>query len=356
MMFKDILQRVYLGNSVQSYLICLGIFIGGLIVVRILTTVVLHRMKKMAEKTRTSADDILFDLIGSKLSPLFYVMVLYLSVKVLALSSYAYSAIRGVYLLSLMIFGVRFVLGVLNFGLDLFMSKRDTDESKKKAVKGILVIARFIIWVVALVILLDNLGIKVTGLIAGLGIGGIAIALAAQAILGDLFSYFTIFFDRPFEIGDFIILGDFKGTVEYIGIKTSRLRSLSGEEIVISNTDLTSSRVRNYKRMEQRRVLFNLGVTYDTPVEKMKKAVELIKRIIEEMEGAELDRSHFSSYGDFNLVIETVYFVNSRDYNTYMDIHEGINLRIKEEFQREGIEFAFPTQTIHLAGNKPVVE
>ena len=218
----------------------------------------------------------------------------------------------------------------------------------QRSLKGILRVIRVVIWGLAIVFFLDNLGFKISTVIAGLGIGGIAVGLAAQAILKDLFSYFSIIFDRPFEVGDFIIIDDYLGTVEYIGAKTTRIRSLSGEQLVFSNTDLTDSRVRNYKRMEKRRVLFRIGVTYDTPLEKLKEIPRVIEDIIKNVPDTIFDRAHFFSYADFSLVFEIVYYVIGSDYNKYMDIQQEINFKIKEEFNKRSIEFAFPTQTIYL--------
>jgi len=167
-------------------------------------------------------------------------------------------------------------------------------------------------------------------------------------LLGDLFSYFVIVFDRPFEIGDFLIFGDILGSVEKIGIKTTRIRSLSGEQITVSNSDLTGSRVRNYKRMEQRRIVFGVGVVYDTPFEQLKKIPGIIREAVEAEELARFDRAHFARYGDWSLDFEVVYYVLSPDYNLYMDIQERINLAIFERFEAEGIGFAFPTRTVQL--------
>ncbi len=205
------------------------------------------------------------------------------------------------------------------------------------------------VWGIGIAFLLDNLGFKISTVIAGLGIGGIVVALAAQAVLGDLFSYFAILFDRPFEIGDFIIIEGYLGVVEHVGIKTTRIRSLSGEQLVFSNTDLTNSRVRNYKRMDKRRVLFKLGVTYQTSLEHMKEIPVIITDIIKMIKETTFDRAHFSSYGSFSLDFEVVYYVFGSDYNKYMDIQQKINLAIMEEFEKRGIEFAYPTQTLFLS-------
>ena len=207
---------------------------------------------------------------------------------------------------------------------------------------------RVFIWVFAILVFLDNVGYKVSTILAGLGIGGAAIALASQSILKDLFSYFSILFDRPFEIGDFIIMGEYLGTVEHIGIKTTRLRSLTGEEIICSNTDLTGLPLRNYKRMACRRVCFKLGVVYQTSLEKLKIIPGLLEKIIRSVEDTRFDRAHFAVFNDSRLTLEIVYYVLSNDYNRYMDIHQKILFSVKQEFESNLIEFAYPTQTLYL--------
>ncbi|HSC06195.1 MAG TPA: mechanosensitive ion channel family protein [Steroidobacteraceae bacterium] len=217
-------------------------------------------------------------------------------------------------------------------------------------------VARTLIWALILLLTLDNLGVDITALVAGLGIGGIAVALAVQNILGDLFASLSITLDRPFVVGDFLIVGDFLGTVEYIGIKSTRLRSLSGEQIIMSNADLLGSRVRNFGRMAERRVVFTLNVTYETPADALERIPCVIRQIIEAQEGTRFDRSHFASYGVHSLVFETVYYVLSADYNRYMNIQQTINLRIFREFAHMDIHFAYPTQKVYFAQTGPVFE
>jgi small-conductance mechanosensitive channel len=178
------------------------------------------------------------------------------------------------------------------------------------------------------------------------------VALAAQNILGDLFNYFVIFLDRPFEVGDYIALGDKSGTIEHIGVKTTRLKSLTGEQLIISNSDLTSSRIHNYKRMQRRRIQFNLGVTYETSLENLQALPDLLRQIISEQKLVEFDRAHFASYGDSALDFAIVYHVLSSEYNTYMDIQQAINMRIFKEFQQRGIEFAYPTQKLYVVNEQ----
>ena len=347
-MFKGFLQQTFLHNRILDYLICLSVFLIGIIVIQIFKRFLLKRLREWAKRTTTTIDDFLIRMIEKELLPLFYFGAFYVSIQGLTLNPALEKGINVLGLILLTIFGVRFLLAVIVYGLENYWVKKEKDVAKKQGLKGILMTVKVIVWGLAIIILLDNFGIKVSALIAGLGIGGVAIALAAQSILGDLFSYFSIFFDRPFEIGDFIIVGDLLGTVEHIGIKTTRVRSLGGEQLVFSNTDLTNSRVRNYKRMDRRRVVFRLGVTYETGLRELKEIPVVITNIIKGINDTVFDRAHFFSYGDFSLVFEVVYYVIGSDYNKYMDIQQEINLKIKEEFEKHGIEFAYPTQTLYL--------
>jgi small-conductance mechanosensitive channel len=198
------------------------------------------------------------------------------------------------------------------------------------------------------------MGIDITALVAGLGVGGIAVALAAQNILGDLFASWSIVLDKPFLVGDFIIIDGYSGTVEHIGLKTTRLRSLTGEQLIFSNSDLLKCRIRNYKRMQERRIVFSFGVLYETPLEKLKEIPGIVKDIITSIENTRFDRAHFASYGNYSLNFEVVYYVLSSDYTVYMDIQQKINLALFEEFQKKDIVFAYPTQTIYVSGAEPI--
>ncbi|MCD6323477.1 MAG: mechanosensitive ion channel family protein, partial [Clostridiales bacterium] len=296
----------------------------------------------MAQRTETTLDDSLIKGIRKYLVPLLYFGTFYLCTKVLYINPVLQKIINVITLAFIMIFGAVFLTAVLVFLFNKYWQKKHKDDDKL-AVKWISIVIKVLIWAVALLLFLDNIDVKITALIAGLGVGGIAVAFALQAILEDLFSFVTIFFDRPFELDDFIIVGDLMGNVEHIGIKTTRVRSLSGEQLIFSNKDLTNSRLRNYKRMEKRRVNFRLGVTYDTPLEKLKEIPILIKEIIDDTGDCDFDRAHFFEFADFSLNFEIVYYILSQDYNIYMDVQQKINFRIKEEFEKRSIEFAFPT-------------
>jgi small-conductance mechanosensitive channel len=231
--------------------------------------------------------------------------------------------------------------------------RRKVTIDEDKAVAGSIGIIRFVariaVWAMVLLLTLENLGIDITALVAGLGIGGIAVALALQNVLGDLLASLSITLDQPFVLGDFLVVGEHMGTVEYIGIKSTRLRSLAGEQIVMSNADLLASRLRNFGRMYERRVVFTLGVTYETPRDKLRQLAPLLREIIEAQEGVRFDRAHFAKYGPYSLDFEIVYHVLSPEYGRYMDVQQAINFRIHESFAALGVEFAYPTQTLWLA-------
>src|SRR5690606_3974724 len=219
------------------------------------------------------------------------------------------------------------------------------DPQLRGSLDVLMFVAYIIVFSIVALLALDNLGVNITALVAGLGIGGIAIALAVQTVLGDLFASLSITLDKPFEVGDFLILGDVLGTVERIGIKSTRLRSLSGEQIIISNGDLLSSRLRNYKRMYERRVVFQTRLVLDTPIEKVREMPQLIRSIVEAQPRTRFDRSHFMSFGEYSLDFETVYYVLSPDFNLYADTQQAINLAMFEALAAREIQIALPART-----------
>ena len=228
------------------------------------------------------------------------------------------------------------------------------DAERVTTVRAMGFLTRLLLIVILVLLALDNIpGVEITTLVASLGVGGIAVALAVQNILADLFASLSITLDKPFVIGDFINVGELRGTVEHIGIKTTRLRSLSGEQLVFANNDLLQSRIRNYRRMDERRVAFSLGVVYETPPGAVEQIPGLLAKIIGDQPQVRFDRAHFNEYGPSSLNFEIVYYVLSPDYTLYMDIHQAINLAILRCFAEEGIEFAYPTQTLQIHGATP---
>ncbi len=344
-MWSELLSLESLNNRVNNYLLAVTLFFAGIILIQVVKRIVFGRAGQWVKKTPSTFDDFLLKALRRRLIPLLYFAALYLGFSVLSLGPLGSKIIKTAGGIILVFSSVSFFLDTAGYVLESYFLKKE-DQTRRKILSFFLVGIKVVAWGIALLVLLDNFGVKISGLLAGLGIGGVAVAFAAQAVLADLFSYFTIFFDRPFEIGDYIVVGEYMGTVEYIGMKTTRLRSLGGEEIIFSNTDLTNSRVRNYKRMKERRISFRIGVTYDTPPDQLKEIPELIAGIIKGIDGTRFDRAHFISYGDYSLLFEAVYYVLSRDYRQYADIQQEINLALKEEFTRRGIEFALPARRL----------
>ena len=344
------MESYFFNNAGKDYLLAFAVFAAAFTLLKIFRTVVLRKLERAAQKTKTDMDDIVVRIVRD-INPPFYLFIsLYAGLKFLALSDMIEKIVDGLLILALVFQAARALQSLISFWAEKTIKNKPEDEQikTKAAVKNIAAALKVLLWSFAFLIILSNWGFDVTSLIAGLGIGGIAIAFALQNILSDIFSSFSIFFDKPFQVGDFIIVGSDMGTVEKIGLKSTRLRTLQGQELVISNKELTETRVNNYKKMEKRRIVFTFGVLYETPTKKLKKIPEIVASIISKEELADLDRIHFKEFGDFSLNFEVVYYVSTPDYNDYMDTQQSINFAIKDAFEKEGIEFAYPTQTIFV--------
>lgn len=340
------------GNTIYRYMVFIAVLSGCIILLKLFRKVIFSRIRKYAEATDAVVDDLLVDAFQENIIPLMYIGSVFISMDVLNLHSMIAKWSGYLFLILAVIFLTRFLISVLIFFISRIWLTGKGKEERNTVSSLIGIIIRIILWSVSILFLLDNLGVKVSGLIAGLGVGGIAIAFAAQSILRDIFNYFTIFFDKPFEIGDFLVIDKFAGVVEHIGVKTTRLRSLNGEQIIFANTDLTGSRVQNYKSMRERRIKFSFGVTYDTPARKIKLIPGEVQKIIEEINGTRFDRAHFKSFGDSSLDFEIVYHVLSGEYTNYMDIQQEINLKIMELMNKMKVEFAYPTRTVFIQKNR----
>jgi small-conductance mechanosensitive channel len=349
---EDLLNATFLGMPVSQWLTAAAVAVGGFVLALLVRWIAAWIVRRRGDAEEGHAG-FLFALrmVQNFVFPVLVIGGLYLGVNVLAIEGELGTFVSAAFVILFSFAVIRFLVAIVN---ELFRNAAvRTEHLDLSRIRPLRSISIFLIWIAGLLFLLANLGFDITAVVAGLGIGGIAIALAAQALLGDLFAYFVILFDKPFELGDFLIFGDILGSVERIGVKTTRLRSLGGEQIIVSNSDLTNSRVRNYKRMEKRRVVFKVGVVYGTPFEQVKEIPGLLRTAVEREELAIFDRAHFASYGDWSLVFEVVYNVASPDYNLFMDIQERINLAIYESFSERDIEFAFPTQTVHLERANP---
>lgn len=356
-MWKEVMAKEYLGNSAELYLTASIIVLAGLLVLLAAGKLLKRRIRKIEARQEENGESPLsrslpiLKFFHRIVLPLVFLGVLAAATSLLQFEDRMRTVVNGIFAAIMTVIIVRSINKALELSFSRFFEKTDQEVSHEKNLKPLISLIKFIFWIVGIIFLLANLGFDVSTAVAGLGVSGIAVAIAAQGILGDLFSYFVIFFDKPFELGDFIIFDDKLGVVERIGVKATRIRVLNGELLVISNSDLTSSRIHNYKAMKQRCVVFKVGVTYQTRQEHVEKIPQIIKSIIESVQtiqGVTFDRSHFQAFGNFSLDFETVYYVPSPDYKVYMDVQQEVYQRIYREFNEQGIEFAYPTQMIHL--------
>lgn len=342
------LSTIFLNNSLGSYLFGVAALLSVFFLIKIFDRYLLNKMDIFIEKFSYSFSRFSKKLIKKRIYPLIYFLTFYLAFEQLEVIRQVDNFINFVLVILTVIFVVLAISDIISYSLKKYWSKKQKSDEQQKILNITLFLVKILLWTIALIFILDNLDIEITGLITGLGIGGVAIAFAAQSVLTDLFNYFTIFFDKPFDIGDFIITGEYKGTIENIGIKTTRIRSLTGEQLIISNTDLVNSRINNYKRMQRRRINFSFGLTYDTPLNTLKEVPKIIEEIIRSIDKTEFDRAHFAEFSNFSLLFQVVYFVNDSDYKAYMNIQQQINFKLKEKMKEIGAEFAFPTQTVYL--------
>jgi len=348
----ELLEQTFYNNTIQNWLISIGIIIAGTVLLSLAKMFLHHHLLALSKKTSNEIDDLLAELIHQIKFFVLFIVALFFSSFFLILSDKITNIINKVFIIALLLQGAIWGTSVIKFWIERHRKqKMETDAASVTTFNALGFLLRIFLWTMILLLVLDNLGVNITALVAGLGVGGIAIALAMQNILGDLFASLSIVLDKPFVIGDFIIIDNYLGSVEHVGLKTTRIRSLSGEQLVFSNNDLLKSRIRNFKRMYERRVVFSFGVVYQTPHEKLKIIPGLVREIIESNEQVRFDRAHFKDYGNFSLNFEIVYWVKNPDYTVYMDIRQQINLDIYRKFEEEKIEFAYPTQTLFINKN-----
>ena len=346
---NDLADMEWLGASLDAWFMLAVAWAAVAAILVFVHRILLRRVRHIASRTANVVDDIFVALLERTKLYFLIALALYVAVGAVPLSEQVTSYISRIAFVFLIVQVAFWGNAAITDWVRLYKERKmGEDAAAVTSMQAIGFLVRLLLYAALVLVALDNFGIDVTALIAGLGIGGIAVALAMQNILGDLFASLTIVMDKPFEVGDFLVVGDTMGTVEKVGMKTTRLRSLSGEQIVVSNGDLLGSRIRNYKRMDERRIVFSLGASYDTPAEKLERIPEMAKKIIGEQQHARFDRAHFSGFGDSTLDFEVVYYMQTPEYATFMDVQHEINLALVRRFGEEGIEFAFPTRTVHL--------
>jgi len=347
------LDQTFYNNSMRQWGIALAVALAAFVVLLVIRRLLVGRLGTIAKRTTSQLDDILVEIVARTRPFFLAAAAVVFGSRFLVLppttDRYFDAGFALVLLVQCGLWGATAV--------DLWIHRRaglrpgSADVASVTTMRALGIGAKLALWVIVFITALDKFGVNVTTLVTGLGIGGVAIALAVQNVLGDLFAALSIVFDKPFDVGDSIAVDQMQGTVERIGLKTTRVRSVSGEQIIISNSELLKSRIRNYKRQLDRRVVFTTDVTYGTAPEAVARIPGMIREVISSQQPVRFDRSHFTQYTDSALRIETVYFVLDADYGRYLDIQQTINLELLRRFRAEHIELAFPTRTIVLEGD-----
>jgi small-conductance mechanosensitive channel len=354
--FLDLPQRHWYGASLTQWLFAaatLGAVYVGLAIVR---RVLVRRLGALAVRTTTDWDDLAVEIVRRTRPYFLLVIAVYAAERVVEAPFEATRVIRAISVVIVLLQAGVWGNGLIGFAADHYSRQRAAgDVGTRTTIQALGYAGRFVLWALLVVTALQNFGINVTALVTGLGIGGIAIALAVQNILGDLFAALAIVLDKPFVVGDSVQVDNINGAIEHVGLKTTRIRSLSGEQVIVANSDLLRSRIRNYKRMELRRAVFNLDLAFDTPPDKVARVPEMVRAVVESQPLTRFERSHFLTIEQTGLRVENVYFVLDADYNKYADIQHSINLELLRRLQRDRIEFGFVTRTVQLrAGDQPI--
>lgn len=334
-------EIIFWGNTLGAYVHSLGIFLLLIFVFFVAQRGVIHRVRQFAERTETEIDNAALRVAESFRPPLYVFAALYCSLRILFLADVFRLVIDTILILLITYQTVAVLRVVLELSLERLV-KRKSDGNSRAAAKLLGSLIMGVVWVLGALVALSNIGVNVTALLAGVGIGGIAIAFALQNILKDLFSSFSLYFEKPFTVGDFIVAGENSGTVKEIGFKTTRIRSVGGEEVIIPNSELTSQRVENYKKMERRHVFRRISVSYETSSEVLEKIPLWLEEIARDIDCITFDRANFRDFGENGLVFEYVYYVETGKYKTYMQARQSFNFAIKKKFEQENVSFAYP--------------
>lgn len=340
----------FLENPPSHWVIALSVAVLTLLLLRVIYNVLSSRLKVMADRTDNKFDDIISDAVQVTQVWFFVILALYMGSTLLHLPNYAARIRQFLVIALLMQMGI-WMVAIMNSALKQWLESRNQDPSIATAMVAIRFAGKLLIWALVTLLVLDNMGVHVGSLVAGLGVGGIAVALAVQRVLGDLLASISIVLDKPFEVGDTIMVGDMVGMVEHVGLKTTRLRATSGEQLIISNSDLLSTRIRNMKRMKERRVVLTFGITYQTPPERVALVPAWVKEVVSMQDSLRFERSHLQKLGESAILFETIYWVNTPDMMVFMEMQQAVNLAVLTRLAQEGVGLAYPSQTLYLQGS-----
>ncbi len=352
MRFLEVMETEFWGNDVEAYAIALFLFLAYNCAFWLFRKYFIAKIHAWSEQSHAKFDNVVVKSL-TRIPTYFYVLVaFYLATESLHLEPTFHKFLNLIFV-TLVIFQIISALqGTIYYLLESSIQSRKRDKTDYTLIYGAKLLINMVLWIIAILLVLSNWGVNVNSLVASLGIGGIAIALAVQNLLGDMFSAFSIYSDKPFRVGDFIISGDHMGTVNKIGLKSTRIQALQGEEIVIPNKELTSGRVQNFKKMKERRVSWLIHVSHETNAAQCRMIPDMIKDILKSFEELRVDYVALKEIGISSLMYETIFYYPSGDYNEYMAKQNLLNLRIKEDFEKAGIHFAIPMQTVNVSSNK----
>jgi len=338
------------GNPLSHWFVALVVALIVMVIFQLIFRLILNRMAHISAKTDNRFDDVIVDAMKATHSWFWIIVALFLGSQFLDLGK-ATKTVQHLLAITTFLQAGFWVVALLESGLNQWHDARNKDKALLSVMALFRYVGQVLIWCIVALLILDNFGVKVASLLAGLGVGGIAVALAVQRLLSDLLASFSIVLDKPFEIGDTIDVGSMIGTVEFIGLKTTRVRAASGEQLIISNSDILNSRIRNLKRMQERRNVLNIGITYETDPQLVAQVPTWVREVIETQPSLRFDRTHLQKFGDSALIFEVIYWVTNPDMNVHMDTQQAVLLGILSKFNAEGVEFAYPTQVNLLRGN-----
>ncbi len=340
-------------NTTKELFLAAGVALATLIVLLVIRAIISSRIASFAAKTRIRGDDLVAAIVRRTSWVFLLIVSFYPASHFVHISENVRAAHGQLLILALIFQAAMWANGIITFMVKVPEDATEKQQATARLLQSIGFLCRLGIWAVAGLFALANLGVEIGVLLAGGTVGGLAIAFAFQSILKDLFSSLSIILDKPFEVGDYLVVGDMSGTVERVGLQSTRMKSLTGEQLVFHNADLVSSRIRNYKHMKERRIAFTIGVTYGTPSEQLAAIPGMVEKIIDLEETARFDRCHFKTFAASSLDFDIVYYMKVTEFAAYLDVQQRINLGLVRKFEEEKIEFAYPTQTIFLEGAVP---
>jgi small-conductance mechanosensitive channel len=335
------LESQYWGNSLARWLTALMMFLVLWMVFHFVVRRVSSKIEVYAKKTETPLNGLVVGILSATREFFMFALALYLSLKILNFTDRFHDRLDSAIIIMFLVQAGFWGSAGIHFWLEKVLKKKAAVDASTATTMGLIGFgARIIFFVVIALMILSNMGVNITALVAGLGIGGIAIGLALQNILGDLFASLVIVLDKPFIVGDAVNIGAFNGNIEYIGIKTTRIRSVTGEQLIFSNGDILKNTIRNYKRMQERTIEFFVNVSYDTPIEVVRELPADIRKIVAAQPKVRLDRAHFQALGTSAVIFDIVYIMLDSNYGLYMDTQQEINLQIMELFRAKKVQFA----------------